>query len=168
VTATTSCVLQFKAVYANEVKTRDIPVTIREEIPEPVFALKAPSKWNGRDTIEVATAIYLNSPNESNLRQALDNVIKVYDVEFENNAKLRYIHKVKGKTDVYFFANVDDKAADTSVLLRGKLKPESWGPHAGKFSVPEYSHVVEDGQPVTRVKLALNPVHSLFIVASRK
>jgi len=57
VTATTSYVLQFKAVYANEVKTRDIPVTIREEIPEPVFALKAPSKWNGRDTIEVAPAI---------------------------------------------------------------------------------------------------------------
>ena len=57
VTATTSYVLQFKAVYANEVKTRDIPVTIREEIPEPVFALKAPSKWNGRDTIEVVPAI---------------------------------------------------------------------------------------------------------------
>jgi hypothetical protein len=57
VTATTSYVLQFKAVYANEVKTRDIPVTIMEEIPEPVFALKAPSKWNGRDTIEVVPAI---------------------------------------------------------------------------------------------------------------
>jgi len=112
-------------------------------------------------------AIYLNSPNESNLRQALDNAIKVYDVEFENNAKLRYIHKVKGKTDVYFFANIGDKAADASVRLRGKIKPESWDPHTGKFSVPEYSHVVEDGQPVTVVKLALNPVHSLFIVANR-
>jgi hypothetical protein len=91
----------------------------------------------------------------------------VYDVEFENNAKLRYIHKVKGKTDVYFFANIGDKAADASVRLRGKIKPESWDPHTGKFSVPEYSHVVEDGQPVTVVKLALNPVHSLFIVANR-
>jgi hypothetical protein len=112
-------------------------------------------------------AIYLNSPNESNLRQALDNAIKVYDVGFENNAKLRYIHKVKGKTDVYFFANIGDKAANASVRLRGKIKPESWDPHTGKFSVPEYSHVVEDGQPVTRVQLALNPVHSLFIVGSR-
>jgi hypothetical protein len=76
-------------------------------------------------------AIYLNSPNESNLRQALDNAIKVYDVELEDNAKLRYIHKVKGKTDVYFFANIGDKAADASVRLRGIIKPESWDPHTG-------------------------------------
>jgi len=57
VRATTSYVLQFKAVYADEVKTRDIPVTIREEIPEPVFALKAPSEWNGRDTVELVPEI---------------------------------------------------------------------------------------------------------------
>ena len=124
----------------------------------------SPIVQNGKNG---ATAIFLNSPNESNLRQALDNVIKVYDVEFENNAKLRYIHKVKGKTDVYFFANIGDKAANASVRLRGKIKPESWDPHAGKFSVPEYSHVIEDGQPVTRVQLALNSVRSLFIIVNR-
>jgi len=50
-------VLQFKAVYTNEIKTRDIAVTIREAIPEPVFTLKAPATWNGRNTIEVVPAI---------------------------------------------------------------------------------------------------------------
>ena len=49
--------LQFKAVYANEVKTRDIPIIIREDIPEPVFTLKAPRTWDGRTTIEVAPQI---------------------------------------------------------------------------------------------------------------
>ena len=52
-----SLTLQFKAVYANEVKTLDIPVTIRENIPEPVFTLKAPARWDGRETIEVVPQI---------------------------------------------------------------------------------------------------------------
>ena len=57
VVADTAFVLQFKAVHANEVKTRNIPVTVKEEIPEPVFALRAPAAWNGRDTIDVVPAI---------------------------------------------------------------------------------------------------------------
>ena len=57
VTGDTSLTLQFKAVYADEVKTRDIPVTIKEDIPEPVFTLKAPAAWNGRETIEVVPEI---------------------------------------------------------------------------------------------------------------
>lgn len=49
--------LQFKAVYANEVRTKDIAVTIGEDIPDPVFTLKAPAKWDGRETIEVAAQV---------------------------------------------------------------------------------------------------------------
>ena len=57
VTGDKSATLQFKAVYADEVKTRDIPITIREDIPEPVFTLKAPATWDGRATIEVVPQI---------------------------------------------------------------------------------------------------------------
>ncbi|MEI6673920.1 MAG: DUF2341 domain-containing protein [Verrucomicrobiota bacterium] len=57
VVADTSYILQFKAVYADGIKTKDIPVTVREAIPEPVFTLNAPAKWNGRDAIEVVPAI---------------------------------------------------------------------------------------------------------------
>ena len=57
VTGDQSFILQCRAVYANEVKTKDIPVTIKEAIPEPVFTLKAPAKWNGRDTIEVVAEV---------------------------------------------------------------------------------------------------------------
>ncbi len=57
VVADTDFVLQFKAVCATEVKTRDIAVKIKEAIPEPVFRLKAPSAWNGRDTIGVVPEI---------------------------------------------------------------------------------------------------------------
>ncbi|MEI6534056.1 MAG: DUF2341 domain-containing protein, partial [Verrucomicrobiaceae bacterium] len=53
----TSLVLQFKAVYAGEVKVKDVAVTVKETIPEPVFTLKAPARWNGRDPVEVVPEI---------------------------------------------------------------------------------------------------------------
>ena len=49
----TACTIRFMAVYANETKTREIPVKIKEDLPEPAFTLKAPASWNGRDTIEI-------------------------------------------------------------------------------------------------------------------
>ena len=63
----TSLVLQFKAVCANEVKTKDVPITIKETIPEPVVTLTAPATWNGRDPIEVISHI-----NNFTLLVALD------------------------------------------------------------------------------------------------
>jgi hypothetical protein len=52
-----SFILQFKAIYADGIKTKDIPITIKEDIPEPVFTLKAPARWDGRKTIEVVPKI---------------------------------------------------------------------------------------------------------------
>ena len=49
--------LQFKAVYPDEVKTRDVAVTVQEDIPEPVFTLRAPTAWDGRKTIEIVPQI---------------------------------------------------------------------------------------------------------------
>ena len=49
--------LQFKAVYADGVKTKDIAITIKETIPEPVFTLESPPQWDGRSTIEVESKI---------------------------------------------------------------------------------------------------------------
>ncbi|QDU19806.1 DUF2341 domain-containing protein [Urbifossiella limnaea] len=49
--------LQLKAVYPDSVKTKDIPVTITEAIPEPVFTLRAPATWDGRATIEVVAEV---------------------------------------------------------------------------------------------------------------
>jgi hypothetical protein len=57
VNGTTYRVVRFKALYPDGIRTRDIHVTITENIPEPVFALQAPSIWNGRDTIEVVPRI---------------------------------------------------------------------------------------------------------------
>lgn len=52
-----SLTLTLRAVYPGEVKSLEIPVTIREAIPEPVFTLEAPAAWDGRQTIEVVPRI---------------------------------------------------------------------------------------------------------------
>lgn len=57
VTADTAWTLRFKAVYPDGVKTRDVPIAIRNTIPEPQFVLAAPPKWNGRDAVEVVPKI---------------------------------------------------------------------------------------------------------------
>jgi hypothetical protein len=49
--------LQFKAICAREVKTRNIAITIKEDIEEPAFTLRAPARWDGRRTIEIAPHI---------------------------------------------------------------------------------------------------------------
>ncbi|MEI6604514.1 MAG: glycosyl hydrolase [Verrucomicrobiota bacterium] len=112
-------------------------------------------------------SIYLNSPNQTNLRQALDLALNVYDVDILSDQKLRYIHRVVGDHQVYFFANLGDKAADATVRLRGKFTPEAWDPHTGEFSTPEFTNSVEDGVPVTRVKVPLGPIRSRFIIGKK-
>jgi len=52
-----SLTLQLKAIYPNEVKVKEIPVTIKEAIQEPVFTLQAPTTWDGRKTIEIVPQI---------------------------------------------------------------------------------------------------------------
>ncbi|MEN9574822.1 MAG: hypothetical protein RL514_2677 [Verrucomicrobiota bacterium] len=53
----TTATLQFKAVFVDGVKTKDIAITVKEAIPEPVFTLKAPATWDGRATIEVVPQV---------------------------------------------------------------------------------------------------------------
>lgn len=57
VTKDTSATLQFRAIYPNETRTRDLAIAIREDVPEPVFTLAAPESWDGRRTIEVVPVI---------------------------------------------------------------------------------------------------------------
>lgn len=57
VTGDKSLSLQLKAIYPDEIKTKDIAITIKEDIPEPVFTLTSPKNWDGRETVEVAAGI---------------------------------------------------------------------------------------------------------------
>ena len=49
--------LQFKAVYPDGVKTKEIPISIKESIPDPVFTLIAPTTWDGRTALEIVPKV---------------------------------------------------------------------------------------------------------------
>ena len=70
VSGDSSLALQFKAIYADEVKSKVISVTIKEAIPEPQFALKTPASWDGRQTIEIVPEI--TNLAEMKAKQAAD------------------------------------------------------------------------------------------------
>ena len=57
VTGDQSATLQCRAVYADGVKTKDIAISVKETIPDPVFTLTAPKTWNGRTPFEIAPSV---------------------------------------------------------------------------------------------------------------
>ena len=57
VTGDQALALQIVAVYPQETRTIDIPVTIREHVPDPVFSLVVPPKWDGRQTLRLSPSI---------------------------------------------------------------------------------------------------------------
>lgn len=79
--------LIFKAVYANEVRTREIPITISDDIPEPIYRLIAPANWDGRQTIEIVpqianlAAMQAKGAGQLNFEWTLDGVAVIKQVE---------------------------------------------------------------------------------------
>ncbi|MCP4611229.1 MAG: hypothetical protein GY845_21170 [Planctomycetes bacterium] len=112
-------------------------------------------------------AIRLNSLNSATLRKALDAAVDVYDVEFQGNKVLRYIHKIIDNTDIYLFANISEAQIETYVKLRGVIEPKAWNPHTGEIIQLEHTHEVEAGCDISRIKLTLPPVKSVFIVSKK-
>ena len=116
-------------------------------------------------------AYFIPRPTPSVLQAVLDDALGVYDVEIEDaprvsGGNLSYIHKVIRGRDVYFFANSSDLSVDTHVRLRGKLRLERWDPHTGDIRPWPSTHLVDSSTDVTRAKLTLPPVTSLFLVAT--
>ena len=114
---------------------------------------------------------FLPKPTEAALRQALDDALPVGDVMIEGRPALSggnfsYLHKRDGSRHIFFLANSSNTPIDTHVRLRGKHRLESWDPHTGKIQPAEQSAAMDYGQPVTRVRLVLPPVKSVFFVGS--
>jgi len=111
-------------------------------------------------------AVYLNSLKSDMVENALDSLEQVYDVEMEDGKDLRYIHKVKDGTDIYYFANTTSKAIDAYVRLRGDFAPSILDPHTGTSSNSDYSIITENGQDITRVKITLPAYKSWFLISN--
>ncbi len=92
-----SVALQFKVVVASGVKTRTIPISIQESIPDPVYTLDAPKGWNGRDAVEIR-------PSFSNLKE----------MQAAGAGSLNYNWKISG------LATVHEEGDGTLRLLRAQ------------------------------------------------
>jgi hypothetical protein len=57
VSADTTMGLRVKAVFRDGAKTHDIPIVVRETVPDPEFTLQAPPTWDGRSAIEVVPQV---------------------------------------------------------------------------------------------------------------
>lgn len=113
------------------------------------------------------------TPSVGTLRAILDDALPVPDVAFDpelhvssGNGALSYLHKQKDGREIYYFANSSDDTIDTFVRLRVKGPLELWDPHTGEKRPAETTHEVLHGQAVTRLRLQLAPVRSLFAVTT--
>jgi hypothetical protein len=126
----------------------------------------------GKTNAKGGKAIFLPSPQVGSLKAVLDDALTVYDVAFEQafasrNGNLSYLHKVIDGRQGYFVGNSSDDAVDMHLKLRGKLKLEQWDPHTGEISACETEAISVQGVEVTRVRLKLAPVRSVFFVETR-
>ncbi len=82
-----SATLTVKAIYPNEVKTKEIAITISDDIPEPVFTLAAPATWDGRQTIEVVAqitnlaAMQAKEAGKLNVHWTIDDIAVIKQIE---------------------------------------------------------------------------------------
>lgn len=126
-------------------------------------------RQTSRPDRESGNAYFVAQPTASALKSVLDEALDVYDVAVEGDVQVRggnfsYIHKVQDGRDIYFFANSSDDNVDTIVRIRKKHALQAWDPHTGKIVPLECSVGVEKGEPVTRARLKLGPVRSVFWV----
>ena len=132
-------------------------------------------KNNGRG----GKAIFLKKPYSKLLAKALDAIVPVYDVKFEEPPKeveafklggrweksgwFSYIHKVKEGRNYYFIANAKDEKKETTIRIRGEFVPKLMFPATGKTVIPKYEHIQEAGVTVTRIHYAFKPVEAVFV-----
>ncbi len=129
-----------------------------------VLPSKSAEFGHDADVAAAIASMFAEKPDAATLQGRLDNALAVYDVECEGQRPPRYIHKVKNGIHIYLFANIDPTALDTHILLRGRLVLEAWDPHTGNVRPVQYAHEIEGDCVVTRVRLTLPPVRSLFFL----
>jgi hypothetical protein len=140
--------------------------------------------------------VFVPRPDEKTLLQALDgldfapdvrlthateiprisrNALQRYGDQLKNNPDtyeggnraFAYLHRNIAGTEVYFFANASGLDVSAAVQLRGKLRLEYWDPHTGSIRAVEAAPANDNGEPVTRFKLKLPPIRSIFVIGCK-
>ncbi len=116
--------------------------------------------------------VFIPKPTSASLSQALNDMNVSADVDFLNNPQpnsgkgmLSYIHKKRDGKDIYFFANSSDDNINTTVTIRGNVKPVVWNPYDGTTSVMAgVQHTAKGRETFTSFPLQLTAINSVFVV----
>ena len=139
--------------------------------------------------------IFVPAPDEKTLLAALDGLGFAPDVRLTNateiprtfrkahdyggklktdpdayeggNREFAYLHRHIGDADFYFFSNASGLEVSGEVQLRGRLQLELWDPHTGAIGPLAVTSAEENGEPVTRCKLSLPAIRSVFVVGRK-
>ena len=141
-----SFALQFKAVYATEVKTRDIPVTITEYLPDPVYTLAAPVKWDGRQPITLTPNISNWSTLQARGVTNLNYTWRVDGVAVLKQVRLGALtlHRAQGSGRMTVTLVLDNGGAlitNTAAITVQEPASEDW-----VARTPAANEIPEDGQ----------------------
>lgn len=131
--------------------------------------------------------VFVPSPDEASLRAALDGLGFAWDVRITGapdlprvplrgrpashpdayeggNRQFAYLHRDIGGAQVYFFANSSGQPVSADLTLRGDLALAVWDPHTGAIRPLDSMPGRNSGEAVTRARVSLEPIRSLFIV----
>ncbi len=147
----------FSSEFGGDIKINQIIHSLMPgfEISNPRFSYKNNNGGN---------MIFLHNPNSHNLKESLIMTEKIFDVSFEENKTLRYIHKIYGGRDIYFLGNLENVTVNSKIQLRGSKKLEVWNPYTASISKADTQYGKNSGVEVTFVTIILNPNKSVFLV----
>lgn len=114
------------------------------------------------EMIASGRAIFLPNPTAEALKEALAQSPVTPDVSFiEGSQPVNYLHKQINDQDVYFFGNIDNTMAQSTIQLRDNIgSAVLMDPRTGEVTPATLAH--RDGHTI--LQLALAPTQSVFLV----
>ena len=91
------------------------------------------STSEARSNVNGGKAFFIAQPDGQNLKEILRQTGVRFDVDYDENRDLRYLHKIINGCELFYFANLCSNKVSTSVNLRGAFNPEVWDPHTGEI-----------------------------------
>jgi Concanavalin A-like lectin/glucanases superfamily/Domain of unknown function (DUF2341)/Carbohydrate esterase, sialic acid-specific acetylesterase len=131
--------LQVTAVYPDGVKTKDVPIVIRESIADPEFKLEAPAAWDGRSTIEIVPRI-LNAAGEVKVNWDIAPLAVIQEVE---DGKL-VLKRAQNSGTMIVTATMDNGGQAVKQSVKIDVTEPAADPWIAR--VPEPEEKPEDGQ----------------------
>ncbi|MBC7965524.1 MAG: DUF2341 domain-containing protein [Fuerstia sp.] len=144
--------LTVKAIFANDVKTRDIAITISGDIPEPKFTLSAPAAWDGRSMIVIVpqisnlAAMIAADAGKLNFDWTVDDIAVIKQIE---HGRL-ILKRAQGSGELRVTASIDNGGARIKQSITIAVKEPSPGDDVWRSRPLTADEQPEDNQFIAR------------------